>query len=62
MLEQFYWESENRPAYRHTPKVERILNEDPIFEKKENPTQEEIEENERWLKEFRESPVVNFLA
>ncbi|KAJ0743238.1 putative protein TIC56 [Helianthus annuus] len=62
MLEQYYWECENRPDYRHTPEVERILNEDPIFEKKENPTREEIEENERWLKEFRESPVVKFLA
>ncbi|KAK9073041.1 hypothetical protein SSX86_007363 [Deinandra increscens subsp. villosa] len=62
MLEQFHWESENRPDYRHTPEVERILNEDPIFEKKENPTREEIEENERWLKGFRESPVVKFLA
>ncbi|XP_024980772.1 protein TIC 56, chloroplastic [Cynara cardunculus var. scolymus] len=62
MLEQFYWESENRPDYRHTPEVEKILNEDPLFEKKENPTQEEIEENERWMKEFRENPVVQFMA
>lgn len=62
MLEQFYWESENRPDYRHTPEVERILNEDPLFEKKENPTQEEIEENERWMKGFRENPVVQFMT
>lgn len=62
MLQQFFWESETRPDYRHIPEVERILNEDPLFEKKENPTREEIEENERWLKEFRESPVVKFLA
>lgn len=62
MLEQFYWESETRPDYRHTPEVERVLNQDPFFEIKENPTQEEIEENERWLKGFRENPVVKFLT
>ncbi|PHT32444.1 Protein TIC 56, chloroplastic [Capsicum baccatum] len=63
MLEQYYWECETRPDFRHAPEVERILNEDdPIFEKKENPTQEEIEENDKWLAEFRESPVVQFLA
>lgn len=50
------------PDYRHTPEVERILNEDPIFEKKENPTPEEIEENEKWWEGFRASPVANFLA
>ncbi|KAL8238285.1 hypothetical protein R6Q59_019366 [Mikania micrantha] len=55
-------QSDYRSAYHHTPEVERILNEAPIFEKKENPAQEEIEENERWLKEFREIPVVKFLA
>lgn len=62
LLDQFFWECENRPDYRHTPEVERILNEDPVFEKKENPTPEEIEENKRWWKEFRESPVVEFLT
>ncbi|XP_051113831.1 protein TIC 56, chloroplastic [Andrographis paniculata] len=62
MLDQFYWECENLPDYRHTPEVERILQEDPIFEKKENPTPEEIEENERWWNEFRASPVVQFLT
>ncbi|MCD9641484.1 Protein TIC 56, chloroplastic [Datura stramonium] len=62
MLDQFYWECETRPDFRHSPEVERILNEDPIFEKKENPTPEEIEENEKWLAEFRESPVIQFLA
>lgn len=52
------------PDYRHTPEVERILKlqEEPLFEKKENPTPEEIEENERWWKEFRASPVVKFLT
>ncbi|KAJ9545235.1 hypothetical protein OSB04_024942 [Centaurea solstitialis] len=63
MLKQFYWETENRPDYRHTPEVERILNEEnPLFEKKENPTPEEIAENERWMKAFRENPVVQFMA
>ncbi|XP_016504827.1 protein TIC 56, chloroplastic [Nicotiana tabacum] len=62
MLDQFYWECETRPDLRHAPKVEKILNEDPIFEKKENPTQEEIEENDKWWAEFKESPVVQFLA
>lgn len=62
MLEQFYWESENRPDYRHTPEVEKILNEDDsIFEKKDNPTPEEVEENKKWWNEFRDSPVVQFL-
>ncbi|XP_076919745.1 protein TIC 56, chloroplastic-like [Bidens hawaiensis] len=62
MLEQFYWESETRPDYRHTPEVERILSEDPVFEKIENPSPEQVEENKKWLDEFRASPVVKFLA
>ncbi|GFP99258.1 protein tic 56 chloroplastic [Phtheirospermum japonicum] len=62
MLDQFYWECENLPDYRHAPEVERILQEDPVAEKKENPTREEIEENEKWWAEFRSSPVVQFLA
>ncbi|KAK4483802.1 hypothetical protein RD792_011008 [Penstemon davidsonii] len=62
MLDQFYWECENLPDYRHAPEVEKILQEDPIFEKKENPTKEEIEENDKWWAEFRASPVVQFLA
>ncbi|PIN26341.1 hypothetical protein CDL12_00927 [Handroanthus impetiginosus] len=61
MLDQFYWESENLPDYRHTPEVERILQDDPVAEKKENPTQEEIEENEKWWAQFRASPVVQFM-
>ncbi|GLT92760.1 hypothetical protein SLE2022_105820 [Rubroshorea leprosula] len=62
MLDQFFWECENLPDYRHTPEVEKILNEDPVFEKKENPTEEEIKENEKWWERFRTSPVVQFLA
>ncbi|KAL9150573.1 hypothetical protein ABFS82_12G177100 [Erythranthe guttata] len=62
MLDQFYWECENLPDYRHAPEVERILQEDPIAEKKENPTQEEIEENEKWWADFRSNPVVQFLT
>lgn len=61
MLEQYYWECEHRPDWRHTSEVERILSEDPLFEKKENPTPEEIEENRRWWDEFNQSPVVQFL-
>lgn len=49
------------PDYRHAPEVEKILNEDPFVEKKENPTKEEIEENERVWKELKESPVFEFL-
>lgn len=62
MLDQFDWECENLPDYRHTPEVEKILNEDPVLEKKENPTQEEIEENAKWWDRFRASPVVQFLV
>lgn len=61
MLDQFYWECETRPDFRHSPEVERIMNEDPFIEKKENPTKEEIEENEKWFAEFRENPVFQFL-
>lgn len=61
MLEQFFWESENLPDYRYTPEVEEILNRDPIFEQKDNPTEEEIRENEQFWKEMRESPVIKFL-
>ncbi|KAK4794041.1 hypothetical protein SAY86_012035 [Trapa natans] len=62
MLDQFYWECENLPDYRHTPEIDAILNDDPIFEKKENPSEEEIRENEQWWKDFRASPVVQFMA
>ncbi|GAB2265382.1 Protein TIC 56, chloroplastic [Dionaea muscipula] len=62
MLKQYFWECETRPDYRHTPEVEKILKEDPIWENKENPTAEEVEENQRWWEEFRDSPVANFLA
>lgn len=62
MLDQFYWECETRPDYRHDPEIDRLMNEDPLIEKKENPTQEEIEENEKWWSEFRNSPVVQFLV
>ena len=61
MLDQFYWECENLPDYRHTPEVEKILSEDPVFEKKENPTEEELEKNEKLWKAIRDSPVVQFL-
>ncbi|MQM01838.1 hypothetical protein Taro_034604 [Colocasia esculenta] len=61
MLEQFFWECEARPDYRHTPEVDRILTEDPVFEENKDPTPEEIEENKKWWEEFRQSPVVEFL-
>lgn len=62
MLDQFWWECENLPDVRHTPEVEKILNEDPVFDNKENPTQEELEANKKWWEEFRNSPVVQFLT
>lgn len=62
MLDQYFWECENLPDYRHAPEVEEILKEEPLFEKKENPSEEEIKENEEWWKSFRESPVVQFMA
>lgn len=62
MAEQFLWECETRPDYRHTPEVDKILKEDPLFEKKENPSPEEIEAEEKWWERFRASPVVQFMA
>ncbi|GMH30022.1 hypothetical protein Nepgr_031865 [Nepenthes gracilis] len=62
MLEQYFWECDNLPDHRHTPEVEKILNKDPYFEHKENPTKEEIEENQRLWEEIRTNPVVKFLA
>ncbi|XP_050382088.1 protein TIC 56, chloroplastic [Argentina anserina] len=62
MLEHFFWECENLPDYRHTPEVDNILNSDPIFEKKENPTEQEIKDNDKFWEEFRASPVVQFLT
>ncbi|XP_065853108.1 protein TIC 56, chloroplastic [Euphorbia lathyris] len=62
MLDQFFWEHENLPDYRHAPEVEKILNDHPILETKENPTEEEIKENQKWWEEFKSSPVVQFLA
>lgn len=61
MLDQYFWECENRPDFRHSPEVDRILSEDPLFENKPDPTPEEIEENKQWWEEFNSSPVVQFL-
>ncbi|XP_024019543.1 protein TIC 56, chloroplastic [Morus notabilis] len=61
MLDQYFWECENLPDYRYAPEVEKILNEDPIFEKKENPTEEEIRENAKFWEDFWANPVVKFL-
>ncbi|XP_073156593.1 protein TIC 56, chloroplastic-like [Henckelia pumila] len=60
-LDQFYWECENMPDYRHTPEVEKFLNDDPVFDKREDATPEEIAENEKWWADFRASPVVEFM-
>lgn len=62
MLDQFYWECENLPDYRHTPEVEKILNEDPVFGNKENLTEEVLKEKEEFWSRLRASPVVQFLA
>ncbi|CAA2972761.1 TIC 56, chloroplastic [Olea europaea subsp. europaea] len=62
MLDQFYWKCEYLPNYRHTSEVKRILNEDPAIQKKENSTQEQIEENEKWWADLRASPVAQFLS
>ncbi|XP_057524323.1 protein TIC 56, chloroplastic [Amaranthus tricolor] len=62
MMDQYWWECENLPDYRHAPEVDKILKEDPVFEHKENPKPEEIEENNKWWEEFRSSPVVQFLT
>lgn len=61
MLDQFFYECEHRPDYRHTPEVEKILNSDPLIVEKPNPTPEEIEENKQWWEEFNSNPVVQFL-
>lgn len=64
LIEQYFWEVENRPDYRYAPQVDRILNEDskdPFFDPKPDATPEEVEENRKWWEEFRSSPVVQFL-
>ncbi|XP_057487559.1 protein TIC 56, chloroplastic-like [Actinidia eriantha] len=61
VLEQFFWECDTVPDHRHTPEVEEILNDDPFFDKKENPTPEEITDNDKLLEEFQRSPVAHFI-
>ncbi|WOL05570.1 hypothetical protein Cni_G14299 [Canna indica] len=61
MLDQFFWECDRRPDFRHTPEVERILADDTCIEQKDDPTSEEMEENRQWWEGFKESPVVKFL-
>lgn len=61
MLQQYFWECENLPDYRHTPQVDKVLNEHPVFETKENPTEEEIRENAKFWEDFNKSPVVQFM-
>ncbi|KAK7260014.1 hypothetical protein RIF29_25703 [Crotalaria pallida] len=64
MVHQFFWECEHRPDYRHTPEVEKILKEDthPLFEERENATEEEMKENEELIEKLRNDPLVKFLA
>ncbi|MED6139675.1 hypothetical protein PIB30_086054 [Stylosanthes scabra] len=66
MTHQLFWECENIPDYRHTPEVEKILKDDqdelhPFLEERENPTEEEIRENEEWMEKLKNSPVMKFL-
>ncbi|XP_050212538.1 protein TIC 56, chloroplastic [Mercurialis annua] len=61
-LDQFFYEHENLPDYRHAPEVEKILTDHPYLEKKENPTEEEKLENEKIWEELTTNPVVKFLA
>ncbi|CAM8908020.1 unnamed protein product [Rhodiola kirilowii] len=62
LIDQYFWECENLPDYRHTPEVERLMKQDSVFEKRENATEEEKKENERRLKEFRSRPLIQFLT
>ncbi|XLR54589.1 hypothetical protein HN51_022885 [Arachis hypogaea] len=51
-------------SLRHTPEVEKILKQDelnPYIEERENPTEEEIRENEEWIEKLKNSPVMKFL-
>lgn len=61
MVQQFFWECSNLPDHRHTPEVENIVNDNPVFESKENATEEELKENEELIEKLRDSPVVQFL-
>ncbi|KAG9456993.1 hypothetical protein H6P81_001501 [Aristolochia fimbriata] len=57
MLEQYFWECEKDPDYRHSPEVEEIL----AREKGENLSPEEIEEHKKRWDELKQSPVTQFL-
>ncbi|KAL9242582.1 hypothetical protein vseg_016568 [Gypsophila vaccaria] len=61
MLDQFWWECANLPDHRHTPEVEAILKEDPVFETRPDASPEEVEENRAWWESFRSHPLIKFL-
>ncbi|XP_058729042.1 protein TIC 56, chloroplastic-like [Vicia villosa] len=61
MVQQFFWECENLPDYRHTPQVEKILNDNHAFEPNPNATEQEMNENEEFMEAMRNNPVMKFL-
>nr|QKY65051.1 chloroplast protein import component Tic56 [Passiflora pittieri] len=49
LVQKYFWECENIPDYRHTPEVEKILDE------------ESAKEKESLFDEFQDSPVIKFM-
>ncbi|CAL5210785.1 unnamed protein product [Lathyrus oleraceus] len=61
IVQQYFWECENLPDHRHTPQVEKVLNENQEFESNPNATEQEMNENEEFMETMRNNPVIEFL-
>lgn len=58
------YELENKllPDYRYSKKVEEDLQEHPLFDNKDNPTPDEVEENRKLWEKIEKSEFMQFLA
>eukprot|EP00256_Glycine_max_P069461 XP_025984056.1 protein TIC 56, chloroplastic isoform X2 [Glycine max] len=71
LARQVLWECETLPDHRHTPEVDKILadndaafggDDDSVFVRREDATDEEVRENAELVERLRSSPVVQFMA
>lgn len=61
-FELYKLENKLLPDYRYSKKVEQDLQEHPVFENKDNPTPEELEENQQLWEKIEKSEFMKFVA
>lgn len=61
-VELYEFENKVLPDYRYSKKVEQDLQEHPVFGNKDNPTPEELEENQKLREKMEKSEFMKFVA